>query len=148
MISKQLPHEHVSLQDCARWTRSMLDVCNTEHIACKANDPLEGSRELRTSNFVPKRLLRIERNALSYRIHLCEFEGGEASLKGLHLRYTALSHCWGSIPIIKTTAASLVEFMTEGISWACLPKTFQEAISLTRELDIQYIWIDSLCKRS
>lgn len=32
-----------------------------------------------------------------------------------------------------------------GIPFDALPRTFQDAISIARELDIKYIWIDSLC---
>jgi hypothetical protein len=32
-----------------------------------------------------------------------------------------------------------------GMPWHDLPKTFQDAILLTRSLGIQYLWIDSLC---
>lgn len=59
-------------------------------------------------------------------------------------RYTALSHCWGKMQIIRTTKATL-EQMKKGIPWASLSKTFQDAITLTRQLGVQYIWIDSLC---
>lgn len=31
------------------------------------------------------------------------------------------------------------------IPWFELPKTFQEAIALTRKLGVRYLWIDSLC---
>lgn len=31
------------------------------------------------------------------------------------------------------------------ISWYLLPKTFQDAIVFTRQLNIRYLWIDSLC---
>jgi len=40
----------------------------------------------------------------------------------------------------------MARFKTEGVSWEELSKTFQEATILTRELGINYIWIDSLCK--
>ncbi|KAG4420446.1 hypothetical protein IFR04_006462 [Cadophora malorum] len=32
-----------------------------------------------------------------------------------------------------------------GITWGSLPRVFQDAISLTRNLGIEYIWIDPLC---
>lgn len=59
-------------------------------------------------------------------------------------RYTALSHCWGKMQIIRTTKATIGQ-MKQGIPWASLSKTFQDAITLTRQLGVQYIWIDSLC---
>src|SRR5271170_8055968 len=32
-----------------------------------------------------------------------------------------------------------------GIPWSSLPETFQDAITITRKLGIQYLWIDALC---
>jgi hypothetical protein len=35
--------------------------------------------------------------------------------------------------------------MKEGILEKDLPKTFKEAVFVTRQLGIRYLWIDSLC---
>lgn len=70
-------------------------------------------------------------------VFLYESEGGSG-------RYTALSHCWGKMQIIRTTKDT-IEQMKQSIPWASLSKTFQDAITLTRKLGVQYIWIDSLC---
>jgi hypothetical protein len=35
--------------------------------------------------------------------------------------------------------------MMKGIRWTDLPRTFQEAITITRALSVPYIWIDCLC---
>ncbi|EWG35949.1 hypothetical protein FVEG_00129 [Fusarium verticillioides 7600] len=59
-------------------------------------------------------------------------------------RYIALSHCWGDTMPLKTTKASFTEFC-HSISFARFPKTFQEAIIVCRKLNIEYLWIDSLC---
>jgi hypothetical protein len=61
--------------------------------------------------------------------------------------YIALSHCWGSQGLrqaMKTTKESFQAHM-EGIEWHALSQTFQDAIIITRELGIQFLWIDSLC---
>ncbi|KAK0642185.1 heterokaryon incompatibility protein-domain-containing protein [Cercophora newfieldiana] len=61
-------------------------------------------------------------------------------------RYCALSHCWGTTgkEPFRTTKDNLHRVMS-GISIVELPRTFQEAIALTRALRIEYLWIDSLC---
>jgi hypothetical protein len=59
-------------------------------------------------------------------------------------RYICLSHCWGLEQIITTTRATLDD-RKGGITWSDLSQTFQDAITLTRRLGFQYIWIDSLC---
>lgn len=38
-----------------------------------------------------------------------------------------------------------IKDLEEGIAVSYLPKTFQDAIKITRHLDIKYLWIDCLC---
>ena len=60
--------------------------------------------------------------------------------------YTALSHCWGtptSRPLI--TNLDNLASRKERIRFDELPLTFQDAVTTTRKLGIQYLWIDSLC---
>lgn len=59
-------------------------------------------------------------------------------------RYMTLSHCWGKKPLLTTTTKNVAEH-ANAIPLTALPKTFREAIEVTRVLGIQYIWIDSLC---
>lgn len=58
--------------------------------------------------------------------------------------YTALSHCWGSGSVPKTTRGNLAT-RQRGIPLIELPQSFLDAISVTRELGFRYLWIDSLC---
>ena len=64
-------------------------------------------------------------------------------------RYVALSHTWGvkeervkAMPLLltKNLSARLL-----GISWYELTRTFQDAITITRNIGMSYVWIDSLC---
>ena len=59
-------------------------------------------------------------------------------------RYVCLSHCWGKKPLICTTKSSIDQHR-EGIPWQKLSKTFQDAICLTLEFNVDYIGIDLLC---
>ncbi|KAF5707949.1 flavin-containing protein [Fusarium mundagurra] len=61
-----------------------------------------------------------------------------------HGRYIALSHCWGDVMPLKTTKATFTEFCQK-VEFAQFPKTFQDAIIVCRKLNIEYLWIDSLC---
>ncbi|KAF2623957.1 hypothetical protein BU25DRAFT_164981 [Macroventuria anomochaeta] len=73
---------------------------------------------------------------------------------GLHLfettpgrsyEYVCLSHRWDDeVDSHKTTTQNLVEVM-KSINLANLPGNFRDAVAITRELGIQYLWIDSLC---
>ena len=55
-----------------------------------------------------------------------------------------LSHCWGDGNFIQLTQRTLPNLVS-GVPLKTLPRTFQDAIEITRRLDIQYIWVDSLC---
>ncbi|OTA65407.1 HET-domain-containing protein [Hypoxylon sp. EC38] len=61
--------------------------------------------------------------------------------------YVALSHCWGDIPenLRFFTNRDNIRSHEEGIDFNILPKTFQDAITVTRRIEIRYLWIDSLC---
>ncbi|PMD51074.1 HET-domain-containing protein [Hyaloscypha bicolor E] len=63
--------------------------------------------------------------------------------------YVALSHCWG-LP----TKTEKEQFCTtqenyrhrlKGFSMDDLPKTFKDAVEVTRALGKQYLWIDTVC---
>jgi hypothetical protein len=59
-------------------------------------------------------------------------------------KYVALSHCWGSGRVVRTTRETFPEF-TRAVDVATLNQTFQDAIMVTRRLGFRYLWIDSLC---
>lgn len=60
--------------------------------------------------------------------------------------YITLSHCWekSGADGVKTTRANLHE-RKRCLSWEDLPKTFQDAVVVTRWLGIRHLWIDCLC---
>ncbi|KAF1841549.1 HET-domain-containing protein [Cucurbitaria berberidis CBS 394.84] len=58
--------------------------------------------------------------------------------------YVALSHCWGGqIDTVLTT--DKVGSFEKMLPYDDLAPNFQDAITITRVLGIQYLWIDSLC---
>jgi hypothetical protein len=64
-------------------------------------------------------------------------------------KYIALSHCWGNLPVEDKkrfcTTRENIDHRQRGFSISDLPKTFQDAIEVTRELRVPYLWIDSIC---
>ncbi|KAL8847616.1 MAG: hypothetical protein Q9221_007346 [Calogaya cf. arnoldii] len=58
--------------------------------------------------------------------------------------YFALSYVWGKKPSIRLLQATRNEFMG-GVALEKLPKTLQDAVLVTRSLNVQYLWIDALC---
>jgi hypothetical protein len=66
------------------------------------------------------------------------------SLPGEAAEYTSLSYCWGGDQPFRTTKCTLPTKL-DHISPTSLPKTLQDAASVTRQLGLRYLWIDSLC---
>lgn len=60
------------------------------------------------------------------------------------MSYTALSHPWGTGPHFCTFPKNLAS-LKNNINFKDLPATFQDAIRVTRELGLQFLWIDSIC---
>ena len=63
---------------------------------------------------------------------------------GESARYVALSYCWGKDTPLSTTNSTL-EDRKRSIAFESLPKTYQDAVIITRKLGVRYLWIDSLC---
>ncbi|KAI1384336.1 HET-domain-containing protein [Hypoxylon trugodes] len=91
----------------------------------------------RTMDYLPTRVLDVSRQ--EDKVFVTE---GERCEKG---PYITLSHCWGESHPIQTTTMTLPVFRTQGIPLSSLPKTFREAVFVTRYLGCPYLWIDSLC---
>jgi hypothetical protein len=89
----------------------------------------------------PRRLIDVGRKDSS--VELCLVEQDKFP-DTKDYRYVALSHCWGDSKPAITTRSTLNE-RTKQIPFSWLPKTFQDAIRITRAIGIRYLWIDSLC---
>lgn len=59
-------------------------------------------------------------------------------------QYATLSYCWGTDSFLKLTADN-ADVLRHGIAQETLPRTFHDAITITREMGLAYIWIDALC---
>lgn len=87
---------------------------------------------------MPKRLIDTQRKSPSN--HDVRLEETNGKIR----KYIALSHCWGGeqpIKLCKRTFAS----MKKRIPWTTIPKNLQDAITFARDLEIRWIWIDTLC---
>jgi hypothetical protein len=108
--------------------------CKAQHTLCRQT--LSGNRvEEGFPTKLPRRVLAVDGGL----VRLVESEG----MTG---RYVALSHCWGPPerqPL--TTTLSNLKQHYDAIDWDKIPKTFQDAITVVREIGLRYLWIDSLC---
>ncbi|KAH8660328.1 heterokaryon incompatibility protein-domain-containing protein [Xylariales sp. PMI_506] len=84
---------------------------------------------------MPSRILYIESNGR--RVSLCV--PGD-----MRKPYATLSHCWGSSCPMALTSETSPELL-QGIETNKFPPSFQDAVWLAHELDLSYLWIDSLC---
>ena len=64
---------------------------------------------------------------------------------GLEAPYLTLSHCWGVSHNSITLNHSNFDSFVAGVDDTEMPKTFHEAIMMTRNLGTRYLWIDSMC---
>jgi len=101
--------------------------CIERHSECRLVEP----------TFKPTRLIEISKDSHTWNLRL-----GSNPTKVVP--YAALSYCWGPQGFIKTTKASLTHWMTD-LPWALLPKTVQDAIVVTHELGLCFLWVDALC---
>lgn len=81
--------------------------------------------------------------AKGVRLHESEFDDDEQRYE--YGEYLALSHCWGTGRGIPKTTKKTLQAHKKLIPWASLPRTFQEAVVLTRSRGFRYLWVDSLC---
>ncbi|KAF4458665.1 heterokaryon incompatibility [Fusarium albosuccineum] len=113
------PRSRTSLKSITDW----LHGCSSVH----------GHRHV--STLQPTRLLKYEEDLQKVVL------GGSIEP---HAKYAALSHCWGSVQPL-TLNSKTAEKLGLGIPIGDLPQTFQDALWLTGQLCIPYLWIDSLC---
>ncbi|KAF7505179.1 hypothetical protein GJ744_001169 [Endocarpon pusillum] len=119
-----------SLESLA-WAQDQISTCVKSHDKCREFQAL--------GHFLPTRLLHINPNDLG---DLVLKESKEIPIESL---YVALSYCWGSVTPQCWTTASTVHLREKRIPWSTLPKTFQDAVTFTRSIGIDYVWIDSVC---
>jgi hypothetical protein len=82
-------------------------------------------------------------------LDLTKFSEGSLRLVQSHalplgLRYATLSHCWGNLRQSVLLKGNLDAYV-EHIPVDHIPKTFVEAVRICLDLDIGYLWIDSMC---
>jgi hypothetical protein len=64
-------------------------------------------------------------------------------LQDQNVRYATLSYCWGNANI-RTTREN-EKLHKQEIPYKSIPPTLRDAMTLTREPNIQFLWIDALC---
>ncbi len=125
-ISGRMQGSRHDLDLAASWLRQ----CQSHHSECHGDG----------SGLYPTRLLRLVGTGTETKLVLVESVESAQSPGP----YTALSHCWGSVQPLKTTSENYKRHIS-GIEYSELPRSFQDAVLVTRSLSVEYLWIDSLC---
>ncbi|KAH7021358.1 heterokaryon incompatibility protein-domain-containing protein [Microdochium trichocladiopsis] len=110
--------------DALEQLKGWLAICDAEH-GCV---PSQGSR-------APTRLVKVAGG----RVRVVEDVAGEL------VQYTTLSHRWGNNEQFTLTRGKKAEMMETDIPWDSIPRTYRDAIEVTRGLGVDYIWIDTMC---
>jgi len=115
-------------EPCFKLATQWINNCLSEH---SSSCPLDATTSL------PTRVIDVGLDMDTPQVRVFE-------TKGLQGTWVALSHCWGRLARLVTETSSLHD-RTQGIALSELPKTFLDAIKITRKLGYRYLWIDSLC---
>lgn len=125
VLGKEIPIESSTISDSAlQLIKCWLGQCENKHPGCRT-DQVQ----------FPTRLIYLE--ARKSRIV-------DTLSIPKRPRYLALSHCWGTIKLMRLLKANSQD-MHARIQEDDLCQTFKDALYITRALGFYYIWIDSLC---
>lgn len=108
-----------------------LSTCVRDHPSC---------HERRTTATLPTRLLDITQ----YRNDILRLVETNEITTVADNRYTVLSYCSGTSNTIRLSPETSNE-LHQGFSTSKLPLTFRDAIEVTYNIGIQYLWFDALC---
>ncbi|KAI1123839.1 hypothetical protein F5Y10DRAFT_269680 [Nemania abortiva] len=98
----------------------------------------------------PTRLIKVTVTTPLKRIHFSDFNDLQDNqvkiviTEGQKGRCTTLSHRWGADETFKQTKVNITN-LNNSVPWDSIPRTYQDAIEITRKPQVDYIWIDSLC---
>ena len=112
--------------ECFSRIREWIENCEKNHPKCSMKDATP----------LPARVVNIGRTAQGYKPFLYESSGDTAS-------YAALSYVWGADLPLRTTKSTIARHRKK-IKWSLIPKTIQDAIVITDQLGLEYLWVDSL----
>ncbi|EJT68558.1 hypothetical protein GGTG_13871 [Gaeumannomyces tritici R3-111a-1] len=97
------------------------------------------------SSFLPSRLLDVT-NPVQLRLVESNRLPESAATTSSSPPYIALSYCWGRVPFpYVTTPENIGVRKTQGFRERVLPRTIRDAVAITRQLGVAYLWVDALC---
>ena len=138
-IKHRLPNLNPASAETMSTARTWLQTCTTTHHACgnKSRRTTTGSGILK-----PRHLIKIFKRSKGSTTdpELCLVETTHIERP----KYATLSYCWGGDQPVKLKRGNIISWRSK-ISFSDLPRTLKDAILVTAELGLEYIWIDALC---
>ncbi|KAF7542797.1 hypothetical protein G7Z17_g11265 [Cylindrodendrum hubeiense] len=121
---------HSGSQACMKRIAKLLETCERDHPQCIS---------LVQDAHLPTRVLDLG-SLPPDQVRVFESKGK------VKAPYVTLSHCWGKFDPSKLilNQGNLAELTTQ-LAYGRLAPVFRDAVDLTRNLGIRYLWIDALC---
>ncbi|RDW67716.1 hypothetical protein BP6252_09112 [Coleophoma cylindrospora] len=109
--------------------KAKLESCLSSHTKC----PRQGQPPL-----LPTRVIDVGSGSQPPSLRL------RLSSPGQRAPYLALSYCWGGPQQLTTTTTTLAANLN-ALPGNQLPRTIEDAVTVTRRLGFRYLWVDALC---
>jgi hypothetical protein len=106
-----------------------LHNCLKTHHSCDSREP---SRAL---TLLPTRVIDVDTNS----------QARITETTGMRANYLTLSYCWGQGKKLLCRKDSYERFKQNLPVDDSMPKTFKDALQITKALGYRYLWIDALC---
>lgn len=122
-LNQTLPNLTPDSEKSFTRVKSWMESCHRDHPSCSSQH----------EQAMPKRLIAISPNNLRLLETNAEIQ-----------KYAALSYKWGGPQRVQATNASLRSLMN-GFRIEDLPYSLRDAVTVTQQLGLSYLWIDALC---
>ena len=125
-----------SSSEAYKVAKSWIDDCVSNHLCWS-------SRVMITQDGHPARLIDLEAslpfNEEHRDVRIVPYRSTSHS-------YATLSYCWGAtMPPGSVTTQNNIAKRLKRLEVSSLPRTLQDAFTVTRQLGIRYLWVDALC---
>lgn len=137
-ITGRFPAQYSGSHEALALVKSWMDACIKSHPKCSKTLSVSVIDE-DSAPHLPSRVIDVGHIEHPQHPRLVETGGARA-------HYAALSHCWGHLlkRPLRTKRENFKNHLEE-IPLARLPSTYLDALIVTRQIGLQYLWIDSLC---
>jgi hypothetical protein len=124
-------HVSTASQATAKLVKDWIAECTKFHSKCSRPN----------NSFLPTRLVDVQSLSKDGKIKVLETQS--LSNKA-DIRYITLSYCWGLTPNFKLEK-STQHTLSSGVTIEVLPKTIQDTIRFMHNINLNWLWVDSLC---